>query len=278
MVLMPAKPITAHGGDCGDVMRDQGLQRAIDAAGGVSALAAALGIAQPSVSGWTRIPADRVAAVEAATGVDRTLLRPDLFAAATTTQTPLDDVDLARARGYQLLAHLLAKPPTQALLDTVAKITGDPTPLGLAWMALADAARATTESAVGEEYFKLFIGVGRGDVLPFASYYLAGFLHERPLAAARADLAKIGIERRPGIHDPEDHIATLCDAMAGMIEGTYPAPLSTQDAFFDAHLRTWAPRLFADIAVAPSAKFYRAVADVGAHWIDLETRAAAIAA
>ena len=272
----------ASGVDCGECMRDQGLQRAIDAAGGVSALAVLLGISQPSVSGWTRVPSDRISAIEAATGVARTELRPDLFAATSSAQSApgsaLDDVDLARARGYQLLAHLLAKPPTQALLDTVGEITGDPTPLGIAWITLAAAARQTPAATVGEEYFKLFIGVGRGDVLPFASYYLAGFLHERPLATARADLAKLGIERRRGVHEPEDHIATLCDAMAGMIDGTYPANQSAQDAFFCTHLKPWAPRLFADIAIAPSANFYRAVADVGTHWIDLEIRAAAIGA
>ena len=115
-------------------------------------------------------------------------------------------------------------------------------------------------------------------MLAYASYYLAGFLHERPLAAVRADLARLGIERRPGVHEPEDGIATLCDAMAGLIDGSYGADAAAQDAFFEAHLRPWAARLFADILVAPSAKFYRAVADVGRHWIDLETRAFAIAA
>jgi TorA maturation chaperone TorD len=264
-------------------MRDQGLQRAIDAAGGVGALARALGIAQPSVSGWDRIPADRVTAVESATGVARTALRPDLFGSTScerlpTERPPLDDIDLARVQSYQILAHLLAKPPTQALLAKVGKITGDATPLGLTWIALADAARQTTETAAGEEYFKLFIGVGRGDVLPFASYYMAGFLHERPLSAVRADLARIGIERRAGVHEPEDHIATLFDAMAGVIDGTYPTVSSDEHAFFVAHIKPWAPRLFADILVAPSAHFYRAVADVGHHWIDLETRAFAIAA
>jgi TorA maturation chaperone TorD len=260
------------------VMRDDGLQRAIDAAGGVSALATAIGIAQPSVSGWTRVPADRIAAIEAATGVSRETLRPDLYAATTKAQSPLDDIDLARARTYRLLAHLFAKPPAQALLDSVGKITGDATPLGLAWIALADAARRTTETAAGEEYFKLFIGVGRGDVLPFASYYQAGFLHERPLAAIRADLAGLGIERRAGVHEPEDNVATLFDAMAAMIDGSSVATLAAQDAFFSTHIASWVERLFADIIVAPSAKFYRAVADVGRHWIDLETRAAAIAA
>jgi TorA maturation chaperone TorD len=263
-------------------MRDAGLQRAIDAAGGIGALARALGIAQPSVSGWLRAPADRVSAIEAVTGVSRANLRPDLFGETSGTANDdaaeLDDVDLARARGYRLLAHLLAKPPTRALLDQVADITGDASPLGMAWIALADAARDTTDAAAGEEYFKLLVGVGRGEVLPYASFYLAGFLHERPLAAVRADLARLGIERRVGIHEPEDNVATLFDAMAGMIDGTYAASQADQDAFFGAHIKPWVPRLFADIAVAPSANFYRAVADVGGHWIDLETRAFAIAA
>jgi TorA maturation chaperone TorD len=259
-------------------MRDDGLQRAIDAAGGVSALAGALGIAQPSVSGWTRIPADRVVAIEAATGVARNLLRPDLFVASAKTPAYLDEIDVARTQTYRLLAHLFAKPPTQALLDKVGKITGDASPLGLAWIALADAALAANETVAGEEYFRLFIGVGRGDVLPFASYYQAGFLHERPLAAVRADLAGLGIERRPGLHEPEDHVATLFDAMAAMVDGTCDATLAAQDAFFAAHIEPWVGRLCADIIVAPSANFYRAVADVGRHWIDLETRALSIAA
>jgi TorA maturation chaperone TorD len=264
-------------------MRDVGLQRAIDAAGGIGALARALGIAQPSVSGWIRVPTDRLAAVESVTGVARAILRPDLFEGneaptAGNDRESLDDVDLARARGYRLLSHLIAKPPTRTLLDQVGRISGDVSPLGMAWIALADAARSTSEAEAGEEYFKLLVGVGRGEVLPYASFYLAGFLHERPLSAVRADLARLGIERRDGIHEPEDNIATLFDAMAGMIDGTYNTPQSDQDAFFVAHIKPWAQRLFADIAVAPSAKFYRAVADVGSHWIDLETRAFAIAA
>jgi TorA maturation chaperone TorD len=259
-------------------MRDVGLQRAIDAVGGVSALANALGIAQPSVSGWSRIPADRVAAVESVTGVPRHTLRPDLFEAPARATSQLDDVDLARARGYRLLAHLFAKPPSQDLLNQVAQVAGDASPLGLAWITLAGSARQTSEAAAGEEFFKLFIGVGRGDVLPFASFYMAGFLHERPLAAVRADLAKLGVERRAGIHEPEDNVATLFDVMAGMIDGTYEVAPNAQDAFFDAHIKPWVPRLFADISVAPAAKFYRAVADVGGQWIELETRAFSIAA
>jgi TorA maturation chaperone TorD len=261
-------------------MRDDGLQSAIDAAGGIGALARALGLAQPSVSAWIRVPADRVIAVEAATSVSRSILRPDLYEIKSAAAEPaqLDDVDLARARGYRLLANLLAKPPSQALLDQVGRISGDATPLGMAWIALADAARKTSEAEAGEEFFKLFIGVGRGDVLPYASFYLAGFLNERPLAAIRADLQRFGVERQAGIHEPEDAIATLFDVMAGLIDGSYSANAADQDAFFDTHIKPWAPRLFADVMVAPSANFYRAVANVGGQWLDLETRAFSIAA
>lgn len=259
-------------------MRDQGLQSAIDAAGGIGALARKLGIAQPSVSQWSRVPADRVTAVEVATGVARSELRPDLFADHAKPANGLDDVDLARARTYRLLANLLAKPPTAELLERVGRITGDASPLGLAWIALADAARAASEATAGEEFFKVFVGVGRGEVLPYASFYMAGFLHERPLAAVRADLERFGVERRAGIHEPEDAIATLFDTMAGLIDGTYATDPAAQDAFFAAHIEPWGQRLFADILVAPSAHFYRAVADVGRHWIEIESHAFAIAA
>ena len=60
-------------------MRDEGLDEAIRVAGGVGALARKIGISQPSVSNWARIPAERVLSVEAATGVSRTILRPDLY-------------------------------------------------------------------------------------------------------------------------------------------------------------------------------------------------------
>ena len=63
-------------------MVNRGLQEAIRAVGGVTELARRVGISQPSVSNWTRIPAGRVVAVEAATGIDRSILRPDLYGTA----------------------------------------------------------------------------------------------------------------------------------------------------------------------------------------------------
>src|SRR5262245_1412217 len=125
-------------------MRDTGLDEAIRAVGGVGALARKIGISQPSVSNWARVPAERVLAVETATGADRTVLRPDLYSERLPAGGDVEEVDAARAQEYTLLAALLARAPGQALLDRLAALRGDPTPLGVAHVALAEAASRTT--------------------------------------------------------------------------------------------------------------------------------------
>src|SRR5258705_2431059 len=204
-------------------MRDPGLEEAVRAVGGVSELARQIGISQPSVSNWTRIPAERVLLVEATTGVDRKVLRPDLYGPPEQNQQMTDDVALARAQEYALLATLLVRAPDAKLLESLAGLRGDATPLGVAHAALAQAASETNVERVEREYFYLFIGLGRGELLPYASYYLTGFLHERPLARLRADLGPLGIERTEGNYEPEDHAATLCEIMAGPVGGAPPA-------------------------------------------------------
>jgi TorA maturation chaperone TorD len=257
-------------------MRDDGLTLAIEAAGGVAALARGLDITQPSVSGWKRIPADRVLAVEALTGIGRQQLRPDLFAetgSELTDATAIDDIETERGRQYLLLAALLRRPPDQSLMAAVASLTGDASPLGLARIRLANAANKVGAEAAGEEFFNLFVGVGRGELVPFGSYYQTGFLHERPLARVREDLARLGIERAQGVHEPEDHIATLLEIMAGLVLGEFGTPAAEQQVFFQRHLRPWASRFFADLALAEAATFYRAVGEIGGLWIDIETQA-----
>jgi len=174
-------------------MRDDGLDEAIRVAGGVGALARKIGISQPSVSNWARIPAERVLSVETATGVNRTILRPDLYGGDQALGGDID-VDAGRAQEYGLLSVLLARAPDRALLERLATLRGDASPLGLAHAALAEAASRTTSERVEREYFDLFIGLGRGELLPYASYYLTGFLNERPLARLRDDLAQCGID------------------------------------------------------------------------------------
>src|ERR1044072_3694836 len=106
-------------------MRDPGLDEAITAAGGVAALAKKIGISQPSVSNWSRVPAERARIVEAVTGVSRGVLRPDLFGEHPGTSDDVDDVDAARAQEYALLAVLLARAPDHSLLQRLAGLRGD---------------------------------------------------------------------------------------------------------------------------------------------------------
>ncbi|GGK45180.1 Cro/CI family transcriptional regulator [Salinarimonas ramus] len=255
-------------------MRDEGLDLAIRAAGGVGALARTLGISQPSVSNWSRIPAERVLAVETVTGVSRSLLRPDLYPqGGGEAHDAIDEIDLLRAREYDLLAHLLGKAPVAETLEALRGLKGDSSPLGMAHLQLADAARTTTPEAASREFFDLFIGLGRGELLPYASFYLTGFLHERPLAAVRADLKSLGLEREDGLKDPEDHIAILCDVMAGLAGRRFDAEESAERGFFERHLKPWAPRFFADLEIAPSSRLYKAVGAVGRTFFDIEAEA-----
>jgi TorA maturation chaperone TorD len=266
-------PLTGSGITKGETLREEGLQKAINAAGGVAALARKLGIAQPSVSNWTRVPADRVTSVEAATGVARSDLRPDLFGSAVLS---LDEIDQARRREYLMLGSVLRQAPTAKLLADVSKLQGDPSALGLLHMSLAEAAEETTAETESREFFRLFVGVGRGELLPYGSYYLTGFLHERPLARVRDDLARLGIQRAEGLYEPEDHIGILFDVMAGLIGGDFPGGEAEQKAFFTRHVQPFATRLFADLEACANTPFYKAVARIGATFTEIETEAFAL--
>jgi len=257
-------------------VRDSGLQEAIQAAGSVSELARRIGIAQPSVSNWDRIPAERVAAVETATGVPRVRLRPDLFEKGAA-DTEVDPTDAARGHEYALLATLLSRAPNAALLDSLCKLRGDPTPLGLAHAALGEAASKTNVAKAEREFFQLFIGLGRGELLPYASYYLTGFLNERPLSSLRADLAELGIERIATNYEPEDHAATLCEIMSGLASGRFGAPAAAQRDLFTRHMAPWIFRLFSDIENIEGAPFYRAVGTAGRVFMEIEAEAFTLA-
>jgi TorA maturation chaperone TorD len=253
-------------------MRDPGLEQAVRAVGGIGQLARQIGISQPSVSNWDRVPAERVLVVEAISGVDRKILRPDLYSPGER----IDDMAAARAQEYALLATLLIRAPDARLLERLGTLRGDATPIGVAHAALAQAAAETSIERVEREYFDLFIGIGRGELLPYASYYLTGFLHERPLARLRADLGPLGIGRAEGNCEPEDHAATLCEIMAGLIGGSLPAPAGTDQRIFEKHLAPWIARFFADLERAEAADFYRRTGTLGRVFMQIETEAFAL--
>ena len=251
-------------------MRDPGLSEAIRVAGGVSELARQIGISQPSVSNWIRVPAERVVSVETATGVDRATLRPDLYG---TKVTDVDEVDVARAQEYALLAILLMRAPDATFLSKLSALRADASPLGLAHAALAEAAERTTAEKVEREYFELFIGLGRGELMPYGSYYLTGFLHERPLARLREDLAHIGIARAEDMVEPEDHAGILCEIMSGLASRRLPAPLDSDRMIFEKHIAPWIGRFFTDLENAAAADFYKRLGTLGRVYMDIEAEA-----
>ena len=183
--------------------------------------------------------------------------------------------DLLRADLYNLLAKLLSAPPTRETLDQVAALSGDGSDLGEGISALSKLAASTSPKAAEREYNALFIGLGRGELVPFASFYLTGFLNEKPLARLRGHMAEMGIARNPDVKEPEDHIATLCEMMAGLIRGDYgaPLPLEDQHAFFNTHVATWASHFFRDLEAAEGSVFYAPVGKIGRAFMEIEIEA-----
>lgn len=183
--------------------------------------------------------------------------------------------DELRASQYRLLARFLARPPDGPLLRLASSFTGDETDLGKALALLARLARNTSETQVSEEYQELFIGMGRGELMPYGSYYMTGFLNEKPLALLRQDMAGLGMARADETSEPEDHIAALSDMMAGLIMGDFGTPLdiAEQKRFFDQHLAPWAGTFFRDLENAKAATLYTPIGTLGRVFMDIETTA-----
>lgn len=189
-----------------------------------------------------------------------------------------DEVDRARASHYALLGSLMLRAPTEPALALLAETRAAPTPLGLANIALAEAAAQTDPDRVRREFFNLFIGVGRGELVPYASFYLTGFLNDQPLARLRSDLARLGLCRAEKHFDPEDHIGSLCEVMCGLVDGSFGLPASEAETFHARHLAPWAERFFAELEMAAAGRFYGAVGRLGRTFLEIERDAYAIAA
>ncbi len=180
--------------------------------------------------------------------------------------------DRLRADLYDFLAALLARPPSDDLVKKCRALEGDETSLGQAIAALASVARVHNAVGVEREFNRLFIGVGRGELLPFASVYMTGFLNEKPLAALRNDMMRLGVERSPDVFEPEDNIGSLCEMMAGLITGRFGSPLSIQGQhdFFSRHIGPWAEHFFSDLEGAQTSVFYAPVGTIGRMFMEIE--------
>jgi TorA maturation chaperone TorD len=188
--------------------------------------------------------------------------------------------DELRADAYALLAILLRSEPDAETLRQVAGLGADESEMGQALGALAKAARKTDAVTVAEEFQALFVGLGNSEIRPYGSYYLTGFMYEKPLATLRAAMADLGIARAEGVAEPEDHIAALCETMCALILGLLDRPVGIdgQREFFDAHIAPWAGRLFGDLETAEGASFYRHVGTVGRLFMEIETQSFEMAA
>jgi TorA maturation chaperone TorD len=185
----------------------------------------------------------------------------------------VDEIDRARAQEYALLATLLSRSPDAQLISRLALLDGDASPIGVAHTALGEAATRTNEEDAGREYLDLFIGLGRGLLLPYSSHYLTGTLYGRRLARLRQTLQLLGIEKAGGRSEPEDHAAILCEIMASLINGTFASPTGADREFFEQHLAPWIRRFFVDLEHANSADFYVRVGSLGRVFVDVEREA-----
>ncbi len=267
----------------------EALAKAIEIVGGQTQLARLLGVKQANVWHWLnraeRIPAEYVLPIEKATGgqVGRHMLRPDLFpdADAPGALPDLPEEEVWRAQMYALLARCLSRRPDTGLLTALGQLKGDASALGQAIADLAHLARATSLERAQEEWDALFIGLARGELLPYASYYRTGFLFEQPLARLRGDMRRLGFAAAEGVVEPEDHIGALCEMMGQLIaggDGVAPAALAQQERFFQNHLAPWADKFFADLETAESAALLRPLGRIGRLFFAIETQGFALAA
>ena len=198
---------------------------------------------------------------------------------ALSFATADDSEELARAELYGLLARLWIAPPDAELLTQFGvAVTEAPQPGGhleAPWQALVAAMRATTPAAAAAEYDALFGGVGKPEVFLYGSFYLAGFLNEKPLALLRGHLASLGLERDETRGETEDHVACVFEVMRYLIAGDDVAHcnLEQQRRFFRAQVQPWVERLADAIDAQPGARLYRDVAALTRAFVQVETQA-----
>ncbi len=194
---------------------------------------------------------------------------------SATTLKALNSEDQMRADLYNLLGNVLFLPPSNKILNTIKNLSGDETEMGVAFSTLVKMAQKSTLQDIKDEFDGLFIGMGRGELLPYGSYYLTGFLNEKPLAKLRNSMSDLGIERQNTVKEPEDHIGCLFEMMSGLIVGSYgePADLTIQKKFFATHIEPWAPHFFTDLESAKLSRFYQPVGTIGRLFVEIEKNA-----
>ncbi len=178
-----------------------------------------------------------------------------------------------RAAVYNLLAAMLRQSPDAALLEHVAgfaRIESEDDEFSIAMTMLGLSAAGSDVESVDDEFHALFIGLGRGELVPYGAWYQTGYLMERPLGILRDDLKAMGFQRDDSVREPEDHVAALCEVMSLLILDN--ASHALQADFFSKHMGSWFERFFTDLSQAGSADFYKAVGRFGLAFTDFENQ------
>ncbi|MDE2360762.1 MAG: molecular chaperone TorD family protein [Betaproteobacteria bacterium] len=195
---------------------------------------------------------------------------------------PIAPEDATRADFYALLARLFADGPDAAMLAALARaarMEGESSSIALAWNRLIDASSAMDPAAAAQEYTDLFIGVGKSEVNLHASYWLSGFMMEKPLANLRGSLAELGIARRDEVAMLEDHLSALCETMRLLIAGhgeRGPTGIAVQRVFFERYIAPWVFECCAAISNCPIANYYVHVAEFAREFIAVDRDALAM--
>ncbi|MFV8455376.1 TorD/DmsD family molecular chaperone [Vibrio owensii] len=173
-----------------------------------------------------------------------------------------------RTEIYLVLSALFRSAPSQEMIEFLTSLEVEPSESAMqkAWIALQQAAKDSNREALEDEYQDLFIGIGRGEVMPFGSWHMTGAMMEKPLAEIRHDLELLGFERDENVKEPEDHIAALCEVMS-MLTGEEE---DLQQAVFNKHIAPWFNSFTQQLENAESANFYKPAAQLCEAFLTLE--------
>ncbi|WP_045489311.1 TorD/DmsD family molecular chaperone [Vibrio harveyi] len=173
-----------------------------------------------------------------------------------------------RTEIYLVLSALFRSAPSEEMIEFLTSLEVEPSESAMqkAWIALQQAAKDSNREALEDEYQDLFIGIGRGEVMPFGSWHMTGAMMEKPLAEIRHDLELLGFERDENVKEPEDHIAALCEVMS-MLTGEEE---DIQQAVFNKHIAPWFNSFTQQLENAESANFYKPAAQLCEAFLTLE--------
>ncbi|MDA8094678.1 MAG: molecular chaperone TorD family protein [Betaproteobacteria bacterium] len=185
--------------------------------------------------------------------------------------------DRARADFYALISRLFYAGPDAGLLAAIAGADeiaseAEDNSLALAWRSLISAAAAMDAEAAQKEYDSVFVGTGKAEITPYAAQYLSEVMKENVLVRLRAELAEIGLERKPGTAEYEDHFSGLCEVMRHLIFFAPNGAVQKQKSFFLRYLVPCYAIVCNAVAASPNTNFYKYVARFTKAFLDVEAK------